>query len=955
LKVSDYKDTLNLPQTDFAMRGNLAQREPQMLKAWQQKDLYTMIRQAMAGRDKFILHDGPPYANGDIHIGHAVNKVLKDIIVKSKTLSGFDAPYVPGWDCHGLPIELQVEKKIGKAGVAVAPDKFRAACRDYARKQVDGQREDFKRLGIFGEWDNPYLTMDFKVEADIIRTLGQVIERGHLHKGSKPVHWCTDCGSALAEAEVEYEDKTSPAIDVRFEVLDDEALLSRVQKSEPHPGEGPISVVIWTTTPWTLPANQAVALHPELAYVLVQCAGVSGHGAERLLLADGLLKEAMGRYGVEEYRVIATCNGADLEGLKLRHPFYSREVPLILGDHVTLEAGTGAVHTAPGHGQEDYVVGSKYNLKVDNPVGGDGKFLPGTELFEGQHVFKANDAVLEVLRERGKLAHARALRHSYPHCWRHKTPIIFRATPQWFVSMEQNGLRPAALAAIQNTRWMPDWGQARIEGMVNNRPDWCISRQRTWGVPIPLFVHKVTGKLHPDTANLIEQVAQRVEERGIDAWFDLDPAELLGSDAADYEKVADTLDVWFDSGVTHASVLARRDNLQRPADLYLEGSDQHRGWFQSSLLTAVATTGQAPYKSVLTHGFTVDAKGQKMSKSKGNVVAPQKVVNNLGADILRLWVASTDYSGEMTVSDEILKRTADAYRRIRNTARFLLANLGKAGEGERAFDPAQNLVAADKLLPLDAWAVARAAELQRELQAAYDSYEFHLIYQKLLRFCSIDMGSFYLDVIKDRQYTCQPDSLARRSAQTAIYHVVAAMSRWMAPVLSFTAEEIWQHLPGARGASVFLEEWYPFPELELGELGLGYWSEVMAVRDVVNRELEQLRNAGEIGANLQAEVSLYCGREIHDKLARLGDELRFVLITSSAAIQLVAEQPPVEAAHYTLESGDELWVAVAASAQQKCSRCWHYREDVGHHTDHPELCGRCVENVDGDGEEREFA
>jgi isoleucyl-tRNA synthetase len=957
--VTDYKDTLNLPQTDFPMRGNLAQREPEMLKAWQEKDLYGMIRQAAAGRDKFILHDGPPYANGNIHIGHAVNKVLKDIIVKSKTLSGFDAPYVPGWDCHGLPIELQVEKKIGKAGVKVDADKFRAACRAYALEQVDGQREDFKRLGIFGEWDNPYLTMDFKVEADIIRTLGQVIEQGHLHKGSKPVHWCTDCGSALAEAEVEYEDKTSPAIDVRFEVLDDEAFLSRVQKSEAHPGEGPIAIVIWTTTPWTLPANQAVALHPDLDYVLVQCAGVSGHGAERLIIADGLLKEVMARFDVTDYRVIATCKGSDLEGLKLQHPFYSREVPVILGDHVTLDAGTGAVHTAPGHGQEDYVVGSKYNLKVDNPVGGDGKFLPGTELFEGQHVFKANDAVLEVLRERGKLAHARALRHSYPHCWRHKTPIIFRATPQWFISMEQNGLRPAALEAIKNTEWMPDWGQARIEGMVNNRPDWCISRQRNWGVPIALFVHKVNGKLHPDTAALIEQVAKRVEEKGIDAWFDLEPAELLGSAAADYDKVADTLDVWFDSGVTHACVLERRDYLQRPADLYLEGSDQHRGWFQSSLLTAVATTGKAPYKSVLTHGFTVDAKGQKMSKSRGNVMAPQKVVNNLGADILRLWVASTDYTSEMTVSDEILKRTADAYRRIRNTARFLLANLGKSDEGadgdKGAFDPARNLLAADKLLPLDAWAVARAAELQRELQQAYEEYEFHLIYQKLLRFCSIDMGSFYLDVIKDRQYTCQPDSLARRSAQTAIYHVVEAMSRWMAPVLSFTAEEIWQSMPGERSASVFLEGWYPFPEMNPAEMGLGYWSEVMQVRDAVNRELEQLRNAGEIGANLQAEVILFCGSEIYNKLALLGDELRFVLITSTAEIQLLAEQPPAEAAHYTLESGDELWVAVSASAQQKCARCWHYREDVGSHAEHPELCGRCVENVAGEGEERHFA
>ncbi len=946
--MSDYKDTLNLPQTDFPMRGNLAKREPDMLKAWQEKDIYQQIREARAGRDPFILHDGPPYANGEIHLGHAVNKVLKDIIVKSKGLSGFDAPYVPGWDCHGLPIELQVEKKIGKAGVKVPADKFREACRDYARKQVELQREGFKRMMVFGEWDNPYLTMDFKFEADIIRTLGQIIDEGHLHKGSKPVHWCVDCGSALAEAEVEYEDKTSPAIDVRFEVLDDEAFLGRVQKAEAHPGEGPINLVIWTTTPWTLPANQAVALNPELEYALVQCDGIGEHGPERLLLADGLLKDVMGRYEVEEYRVIATCTGADLEGLKLAHPFYEREVPIILGDHVTLDAGTGAVHTAPGHGQEDYVAGSKYNLEVDNPVGGDGKFLPGTELFEGQHVFKANDAVLEVLRERGKLVHAAALRHSYPHCWRHKTPIIFRATPQWFISMEQNGLRPAAQEAIKTTEWMPDWGQARIEGMVNNRPDWCISRQRNWGVPIALFVHKVSGKLHPDTKELIEQVAQRVEAKGIDAWFDLDPAELLGDEANDYDKVADTLDVWFDSGVTHACVLERRDYLQRPADLYLEGSDQHRGWFQSSLLTSVATTGKAPYKSVLTHGFTVDKNGHKMSKSLGNGVDPVKVSNNLGADILRLWIASTDYRYEMTYSDEVLKRTADAYRRIRNTARFLLANLA-------GFEPSENAVPSNELLALDAWAVARAGELQRELQAAYDEYDFHVVYQKLLKFCSVDMGSFYLDVIKDRQYTTQADSLARRSAQTAIFHVLEAMARWMAPILSFTAEEIWQHMPGERGDSVFLEEWYVFPELSLGEMDLAYWAEVMEVRDAVNRELEQLRNAGGIGANLQAEVTLICGREIHDRLMRLGDELRFVLITSTADVQLAAQEPPAEAAHYTLENGDEIWVMVSASEHAKCTRCWHYREDVGANAEHPELCGRCVDNVAGEGEERSFA
>ncbi len=593
--------------------------------------------------------------------------------------SGFDAPYVPGWDCHGLPIELNVEKKVGKAGAKVDASTFRKACRDYAGKQVDGQRKDFIRLGVFGDWNNPYLTMDYRFEADIIRALGRIIDNGHLHKGFKPVHWCTDCQSALAEAEVEYEDKDSPAIDVRFRVLNEAGLMAACHHVDGHAGEGPVSVVIWTTTPWTLPANLAVALNPELDYAVVQCD--TGKGKERLVIAEALLKDAMLRYGAEHYQVVAYGKGSDLEGLSLAHPFYAREVPVILGDHVTTEAGTGAVHTAPGHGQDDYVVGSRYRLEVDNPVGGNGCFLPDTELFAGEHVFAANAHVIEVLKSKGALLHEEILRHSYPHCWRHKTPIIFRATPQWFISMEQGGLRETALAAIDQVRWLPDWGKARIEGMVAGRPDWCISRQRTWGVPITLFVHKQSGELHPDTARLIERVAQRVEQAGIDAWFELEPADLLGDDAADYDKVSDTLDVWFDSGVTHFAVLERRAELAVPADLYLEGSDQHRGWFQSSLLTSIAMRGSAPYRTVLTHGFTVDAKGQKMSKSRGNVVAPQKVMNSLGADILRLWVAATDYRGEMTVSDEILKRTADAYRRLRNTSRFLLANLN-------GFDPA---------------------------------------------------------------------------------------------------------------------------------------------------------------------------------------------------------------------------------------------------------------------------
>ncbi|MFP3874599.1 MAG: isoleucine--tRNA ligase, partial [Thiohalophilus sp.] len=729
--------------------------------------------------------------------------------------------------------------------------------------------------------------------------------------------------------------------------------LGRSRKPEPRkPGatRGPISVVIWTTTPWTLPANQAVAVNPELDYAVVQCNGVGDHVPERLIVADAMLGDIMARWEVEEYRVVAYCKGADLEGLKLQHPFYDREVPIICGEHVSLEAGTGAVHTAPGHGQDDYVVGQRYHLKVDNPVGGDGKFLEGTPLFEGQHVFKANDSVIDALRAHNKLVHEEALRHSYPHCWRHKSPIIFRATPQWFVSMEQADLRKNALDAIGKTRWMPQWGEARIIGMVENRPDWCISRQRTWGVPITLFVHKQSGKLHPGTGELIEQVAQQIEQRGIDAWFELDINDLLGDEADDYEPVRDTLDVWFDSGVTHFAVLGQRLGLNEypAADLYLEGSDQHRGWFQSSLLTAVAMQGNAPYKAVLTHGFTVDAKGQKMSKSKGNVVAPQKVINNLGADILRLWVAATDYSGEMRVSDEILKRTADAYRRMRNTARYLLANLGD-------FDPAQHAVAPEQMLSLDKWAVERTREIQNKISEAYDNYEFHTLYQLMHNFCAVDLSSFYLDVIKDRQYTMPKESVARRSAQSAAFYIAEAMVRWMAPVLSFTAEDIWENIPGERSASVLQNTWYELPRMfadaQMAADELAYWQRLMQVRDAVNKELENLRVAGGIGANLDAEVGIYAGREIHDALAQLEDELRFVLITSDARLYLAGD-PPAEAQHYTLAGDDEIWVSVSASPHPKCVRCWHHREDVGSHSEHPELCGRCVENVDGQGEQR---
>lgn len=941
--MSDYKHTLNLPETAFAMRGNLAQREPQMLAKWTQDDLYGQIRSAKKGKQTFILHDGPPYANGNIHIGHAVNKILKDIIVKAKTLSDFDAPYVPGWDCHGLPIELVVEKKYGKPGTKLTAAEFRDKCREYALTQIDAQRTDFIRLGVLGDWHNPYRTMDYATEANIIRSLGKIIGNGHLQQGFKPVHWCTDCGSALAEAEVEYQDKVSPAIDVRFKVLDD-SVADKFDHPAGHAGQGPISVVIWTTTPWTIPANRAVALNAELQYSLVQVEQ-GPNGAERLILATDLVKDVMARANIEHYHALGFCQGAALDLVQLQHPLYDFSVPVVLGEHVTTDSGTGCVHTAPGHGQEDFVVGQKYGLEVANPVGANGVYLPDTPLFAGQHVFKANDTVVEALKAAGALLVHKAYKHSYPHCWRHKTPIIFRATPQWFISMEQQGLRQTSLAEIEQTRWIPDWGQQRIENMVAGRPDWCISRQRTWGVPIALFVRKDNSALHPRTAELIEQVAQKVEQAGIQAWFDLDAAELLGADAADYVKVTDTLDVWFDSGVTHAAVVDARPEFHgAEIDLYLEGSDQHRGWFMSSLMTGVSIKGKAPYKQVLTHGFTVDGEGRKMSKSLGNVVSPQDVMNKLGADILRLWVATTDYTSEMTVSDEILNRAADKYRRIRNTARFLLANLN-------GFNPQTDALPFNELVELDLWVVNRAAKLQQEIIDAYDNYQFHQVSQKLMNFCTVELGSFYLDVIKDRQYTAHTESKARRSCQTALYHIAQAMVRWMAPVMSFTAQEIWEALPGQSTPYVFTDVWYPgFANLPVGKFSDAFWQQLLEVRDEVNKVLEAARREEKLGASLQAEVTLFAGAELAQALSQLGDELRFVLITSTAKV--TAEQPAAAAVATAIKG---LSVLVEASTAAKCERCWHHRHDVGADAAHPGICLRCVSNVEGSGEQRDFA
>lgn len=940
--MSDYKDTLNLPSTDFPMRGNLAKREPAMLQRWREKGLYEAIRAAKKGKKSFILHDGPPYANGTLHLGHAVNKILKDFIIKSKTLSDFDSPYIPGWDCHGLPIELMVEKKVGKPGQKVTAAEFREKCREYAGKQIDGQRQDFIRMGVIGDWEHPYRTMEFKTEANTIRALAKIVENGHLLQGAKPVHWCLDCGSALAEAEVEYEDIESPAIDVRFAAVDPAKLSSLFGVTV---GEGPLSVVIWTTTPWTIPANQAVSVHPQLTYVLVELSGPAG--VERIVCAEDLCESMMTRTGIEEYKVLGSCKGQDLELVQLQHPLYSdRQVPVILGEHVTTESGTGCVHTAPAHGQEDYVVCQKYDIEVYNPVGANGVYLPDTPMFAGQHVFKANSTVVEALKEHGAMFFDTKILHSYPHCWRHKTPIIFRATPQWFIGMDKVGLRSQALSEIEQTRWIPDWGKNRIKSMVEHRPDWCISRQRTWGSPIALFVHKDTNELHPRSVELMEEVAKRVEERGIQAWFDLEPEDLLGAEASEYRKVKDTLDVWFDSGSTHFSVVGQREEFNgNSADMYLEGSDQHRGWFQSSLMIATAINGKAPYKQVLTHGFTVDAEGKKFSKSLGNGIAPQDIWNKLGADILRLWIASTNYTAEMTVSDEIIKRAADAYRRIRNTARFLLANLN-------GFDPKQHMVKADEMVALDRWMVQRAMTLQQEIIDAYENYQFHVVYQKVMHFCSIELGSFYLDIIKDRQYTAKADGIARRSCQSALYHIVEAMTRWIAPILSFTADEIWQQMPGDRDEFVFTGTWYEnFGMQQADEQTDAFWASVQQVRDEVNKVLEQARSEKQVAGPLEAKVTLFADDALKAKLDSLEDELRFVLLTSETQVKALADAG--DNAQATELEG--LKVAIEKAAGEKCERCWQHREDVGHHHEHPTLCGRCVTNVSGDGEQRRFA
>ena len=971
----DYKQTINLPQTAFAMKADLAKREPAMLADWESAQRYVELQQRTAHREHaYILHDGPPYANGKIHLGHAVNKILKDIVVRSKLMAGFRSPYVPGWDCHGLPIEIAVEKKYGKVGHKIDAESFRQHCRDYAAQQIDLQRKDFKRLGVLGDWEHPYRTMDFKYEADILRALAGVYANGHVTRGFKPVHWCFDCGSALAEAEIEYQDKQSPAIDVAYDALDPEALATRFGVTVDD--DTIVAVPIWTTTPWTLPASMAVTLGPEFDYVLVEG---PARGGKRVLLvvAEGLAEKVLARYGVDEVKVLGRAKGASLENLRLKHPFYDREIPLILGDHVSAEDGTGAVHTAPGHGAEDFAVGKQYGIvdatpaNVLNPVGATGVYLPGTPIFEGQHIWKANDAIIDLLRERGVLLAAHKITHSYPHCWRHHTPVAFRTTPQWFIAMDAKGLRANALHAVHHdVKFHPAWGEERIAGMVEGRPDWCISRQRTWGVPIALAVHKVTGEPHPRSAELLEQVAQRVEKAGVDGWYALDLAEILGDEAKDYEKVHDILDVWFDSGVTHFCVLDQRPELHRNEGdqvMYLEGSDQHRGWFQSSLLTSCAMHGRAPFDEVLTHGFTVDAQGRKMSKSLGNGIEPQDVMNRYGADILRLWIASADYRNEMALSDEILKRVADSYRRIRNTCRFLLGNLD-------GFDPAQDLLTVDRCLLLDQWAIRSARDVQNAVVAAYARYDFPEVVQRVQNFCTNEMGALYLDITKDRLYTMPTASHGRRSAQSSMFRILEAMVRWLAPLFAFTTEEIWQAMPRqmhmptdtlpqtggsftARDASVLYETWYQgLRETPDSPDQRRWWSDLLAIRETAGRVLEGMRKDGKIGSSLDATLTLHADPDVVERYKQVAHELRFFFIVSD--LRLDIGEAPADAVLTELE-GANVWVSATVSDAPKCVRCWHHREDVGTHADHPDLCGRCVENVEafdgkGAGETRRW-
>ena len=963
---------LNLPKTSFPMRGDLSRREPQWVAQWQQHGVYRRIRAATAGRPLFVLHDGPPYANGDIHIGHAVNKILKDTIVKAKTLAGFDARYVPGWDCHGMPIEIQIEKQFGKG---LPTDEVQRRSRAYAQEQIERQKKDFIRLGVLGQWDNPYLTMAPRNEADEIRALRKIIDRGFVYRGLKPVNWCFDCGSALAEAEVEYADKTDPAVDVAFAAgAAAGEHIARCFDVQVAQLEGSVAAVIWTTTPWTLPANQALNVHPEFRYALVRVTGAHPDAASRrhppnmahrhLILAEDRVEACLSAWGLTG-EIIGRCSGNQLAGLRLMHPLhsahagYARESLVIAADYVNLESGTGIVHSAPAYGVDDFVScrsAGMSDAEILTPVLGDGRYAESLPLFGGLPIWDANPRIVETLARAGSLMHSQPYRHSYMHCWRHKTPIIYRATSQWFAGMDVTPadggptLRQLALAGIEATRFFPNWGKARLHAMIANRPDWTLSRQRQWGVPMAFLVHRETGALHPRTSELLDIVAQRVERDGIEAWQSMSVQELLGTDTGEYVKNPDTLDVWFDSGTTHDTVLrgSHASESTFPADLYLEGSDQHRGWFHSSLLTSCMINGVPPYRALLTHGFVVDGEGRKMSKSLGNVIAPQKVSDTMGADILRLWVASTDYSGELSISDTILKRVVESYRRIRNTLCFLLGNLND-------FHPDRDAVDVTQMLEIDRYALALAASVQDDVMTDYERYAFHPAVARMVAFCSEDLGAFYLDILKDRLYTCSARSVARRSAQTALWHITQSMTRLLCPILSFTSNEAWQtlqaqasaaggHTTGDPAQTIFEEQAHPIPAPDDAADLLDTWARIRAARAEVMRALEVEREAGHIGSSLQAELEITAGPELGALLLGLGEGLKFVTITSAAR---VAIDPRLEA--------EAIGLHVRASQHPKCGRCWHLRADVGADAAHPDLCGRCVSNLFGNGEIRGVA
>ena len=943
---TDYRSTLNLPDTPFPMRGDLPKREPGWVQAWEDKGIYKKLRDVRLGAPKFVLHDGPPYANGKIHIGHAVNKVLKDMIVKARQLKGLDAVYVPGWDCHGLPIENAIEKLHGRN---LPRDEVQAKSRAFASEQIVGQMADFKRLGVLGEWDNPYRTMDFGNEANEIRALKRIMERGFVYRGLKPVYWCFDCGSSLAEFEIEYADKKSQTLDVGFACAEPDKLAAAFGLKSLNKEA---FAVIWTTTAWTIPANQALNLNPALEYALVE--------TERglLVLASVLVEKCLARYALTG-TVLATTLGEKLGLIKFKHPLhdvadehgvygYKRFSPVFLADYATADDGTGIVHSSPAYGVEDFNSCVANGIAYDdilNPVQGNGRYVDELPFFGGLNIWKAAPLVIDKLREHGRLFATHDITHSYPHCWRHKTPVIYRAAAQWFIRMDaeskgnegvfakdkaSQSLRQLALQAIDETQFYPENGKTRLRDMIAGRPDWCISRQRNWGVPLPFFIHTATGELHPRTMEIMDQAAAMVQAGGIEAWSKATPESIIGADAPDYLKCTDILDVWFDSGTTHDHVLRHSHAAQStwPADLYLEGHDQHRGWFHSSLLTACAMYDHAPYKGLLTHGFTVDGKGRKMSKSEGNVVAPQEVNDKLGAEIIRLWCASTDYSGDLGIDDKILARVVDAYRRIRNTLRFLLANVSD-------FNPATDSVPLAQMLEIDRYALSRAAELQADILAHYEVYEFHPVVSKLQIYCSEDLGSFYLDILKDRLYTSAPKSLARRSAQTALHQITHAMLRWMAPFLSFTAEEAWAVFGASE--SIFMETYTEFgaPDAAL----LAKWSRIRELRDIVNKDIEVLRADGKVGSSLQAEVTLGVNEGDHALLSSLGEDLKFVFITSLLKLQ----------------AAPALNVTSSTSSSAKCDRCWHYPGDVGQDAAHPTICGRCISNLLGSGEVRRFA